>query len=446
MNDTTKPSRLPRALRPFAVGQYRLLTSALVCSMLSIGIWLVASVWQVIQLGGTPTDLSAVALGASLGLVLSVLIGGAVADRIPQRFILLTVELVRGLGFGSAATLALTDNIAIWQLAVIAFVLVVADGFFFPAYSAWLPALIAPEQLLAANGIEGVLRPMIMQAAGPAIASVIIAVSSPGVAFAVVALIQVGAAATLALMATTAVRRDVDRARHPLVAAVIDIRDGFAYMVRTKWLLATLLFAILLVLVIMGPIEVLLPFAVKGQTGGGAGAFAIALAAFGIGGAIGSLVVASMRLPRRYLTLMILGWGVGCLPIAVIGFTDQLWVMVIALFACGVLFSGAQVLWGTLLQRRVPAAMLGRVSSLDFFVSLALMPVSMAIAGPVGEAIGIPAAFLIAGLVPTVLAVATLALARLGEDERAHPLDSAIDDSSVTPKDAPDVVAADTAE
>ena len=59
MNDTTKPSRLPRALRPFAVGQYRLLTSALVCSMLSIGIWLVASVWQVIQLGGTPTDLSA---------------------------------------------------------------------------------------------------------------------------------------------------------------------------------------------------------------------------------------------------------------------------------------------------------------------------------------------------------------------------------------------------
>jgi len=266
-----------------------------------------------------------------------------------------------------------------------------------------------------------------MQAAGPALASVIIAVSSPGVAFAVVALIQIGAAAALALMATTAVRRDVDRARHPLVAAVIDIRDGFAYMVRTKWLLATLLFAILLVLVIMGPIEVLLPFAVKGQTGGGAGAFAIALAAFGIGGAIGSLLVASMRLPRRYLTLMILGWGVGCLPIAVIGFTDQLWVMVIALFACGVLFSGAQVLWGTLLQRRVPAAMLGRVSSLDFFVSLALMPVSMAIAGPVGETIGIAQAFLIAGLVPTVLAVATLAIARLGADERAHPMDSTPD-------------------
>ena len=61
----------------------------------------------------------------------------------------------------------------------------------------------------------------------------------------------------------------------------------------------------MLVLLIMGPIEVLLPFAVRDQTGGGAGAFALAIGAFGVGGAIGSLVVASLRLPRRYLTLMV---------------------------------------------------------------------------------------------------------------------------------------------
>lgn len=420
-------SRLPRALLPFGSGQFRLLAGALVFSMLSIGMWLVASVWQVIALDGSPTDLSAVALGASLGLVLSVLIGGVVADRVPQRYILMTVEVVRGIGFGVAAVLSLTGLLQIWQLAVIAFVLGVADGFFFPAYSAWLPALIKPEQLLAANGIEGVLRPTIMQAAGPAIASVIIGVSSPGVAFLVVAVVQIGAAGLLLAMRTTAVRREVNTDRNPLVSAVIDVREGFRYMVRTRWLLATLLFAILLVLVIMGPIEVLLPFAVKDQTGGGAGAFAAALASFGIGGAVGSLLIASIRLPKRYLTLMILGWGLGCLPIAVVGFTDQLWVMVVALFICGFMFSAAQVVWGTLLQRRVPPAMLGRVSSLDFFVSLALMPVSMAIAGPVGESIGIPTAFLLAGVIPTVLAVGTLMIAKLGAEERAHPLDLAAD-------------------
>lgn len=422
MTEQARSTRLPRALRPFANGQYRLLTSALLFSLLSLGIWLVASVWQVIALGGSASDLSIVAAGSALGLVLSVLIGGAVADRVPQRLILLAVEIVRGLCFGAAAVLSLTGLVQVWQLAVIGLVLGIADGFFYPAYSAWLPAIIPPEELLAANGIEGMLRPTIMQAAGPVLASVLIAVWSPGAAFLAVAVLQVGSAAVLALMRTTAVRRDIDRSQHPVMAAIVDIRDGFAYMVHTRWLLAVLLFAILLVLVVMGPIEVLLPFAVKDQTGGGPGAFAVALAAFGVGGAVGSLVVASLRLPRRYLTLMILGWGLGCIPLTIIGLTNQLWLMVVALFVSGALFQGAQVLWGTLLQRRVPPAMLGRVSSLDFFVSLALMPVSMAIAGPVGDTVGIAPTFVVVGLVPTILAVGTLLIARLGADEREHPL------------------------
>ncbi|KQZ07676.1 MFS transporter [Agromyces sp. Root1464] len=429
----TAAARLPRALRPFGSGQYRLLTAALAASLLSAGAWIVSAVWQVVELGGTPVDLSFVAVGSSLGLVLAVLFGGVAADRIPQRRILLTVEVVRGVAFSVAAVLAATGLIEVWHLAVLSFVLGLADGFFYPAYSAWLPAILPEGQLLAANGIEGVLRPSVMNAAGPAVASALIAVQGPWLAFAVVAGLQVVAAAVLGVMRTTPVRRVLDGPPvHPVRQTFIDLRDGFSYLLRTKWLLATLVFSILLVFVIMGPIEVLLPFAVKDQTGGGAGAFALALAAFGVGGAIGSLAVASMRLPRRYLTLMILAWGFGCLPLAIIGYTSWLWVMVVALFICGLLFSGASVVWGTLLQRRVPPAMLGRVSSLDFFVSLALMPISMAVAGPVGEWIGIAPAFLIAGVVSPLLAIGTLAIARLGTDELAHPLDDMVDAEPVT--------------
>lgn len=418
--------RLPRALRPFASRQYQLLVGALGASLLSAGAWLVAAVWQVVELGGSPIDLSLVAVGSSLGLVLAVLIGGVVADRVPQRRILIVVEIVRGLAFATAAALAATGVIEVWHIAALSFVFGLADGFFYPAYSAWLPAILPAEQLLAANGVEGVLRPAVMQAAGPAVASALIAVQAPWLAFAVVAGLQAVAVVVLALMRTTPVRRDLDSLdTHPVRQAFIDLRDGFAYLLRTRWLFATLVFSIILVFLIMGPIEVLLPFAVKDQTGGGAGAFALALAAFGVGGAVGSLTVASLPLPRRYLTLMILAWGVGCVPLAIVGFTSWLWVMVIALFLVGVLFDGAQVVWGTLLQRRVPPSMLGRVSSLDFFVSLALMPISMAVAGPVGELIGLAPAFLIAGLVPPFLAFATLALAKLRDDELAHPLDSA---------------------
>lgn len=414
--------RVPKAARPFLSPQYRILIAALAISIFGSGMWLVGIVFQVRELGGGPIDLSFVATGNALGLVGAVLLGGVAADRIPQKRILLVVEAVKMLAIGAAAALALSGTLQIWHLAAISLVLGVADGFFFPAYSAMLPSILPADDLLAANGFEGVLRPAMMQAAGPAIASTIIAALSPGAVFAVIAVAQVFAIIGLGFLRQTAVRRSLGDAVK--VSVFGDIRGGFAYMVRTPWLLATLLFALLLVLVIMGPIEVLLPFAVTEQTGGGALEFAVVLAAFGAGGVIGSIVVASLPLPRRYLTIMNLLWGAGCLPLALIGLTSQLWVMVVALLIVGFCFQAATVIWGTLLQRRVPPELLGRVSSLDFFVSLAFMPISMAVAGPVGELIGLAPTFLVAGLVPVFLAAAAITIARLPRDEIEHPLDT----------------------
>ncbi|SFN74970.1 MFS transporter [Mycetocola miduiensis] len=416
---------LPRALRPFRLGQYRLLAGALTLSLLGAGMWIVAVVWQVIELGGGPAELSFVAAGNAAGMLVAVLFGGVLADRVPQRNILLAVEATKTVSIATAAVLALSGTLELWHLVIVTTILGLADGFFYPAYSALLPAILPAEDLLAANGVEGMLRPTIMQAAGPALASAAIAAFSPGLAFAFVAAAQALAVGGLLLIRSTPVRREIGKPQHPLRALSSDLREGFVYMWRTPWLLGTLLYACLLVFVIMGPIEVLLPFAVRDQTGGGPGAFALVLAAFGVGGALGSLVVASLTLPRRYLTIMNLLWGAGCIPLAVIGTTSQLWLMVVALFLVGFTFSAATVIWGTLLQRRVPPALLGRVSSLDFFVSLALMPISMAVAGPVGEAIGLAPAFLAAGAIPFVLAVATILLFKLPEDEILHPLDPA---------------------
>jgi len=426
----TPPRRrpgIPRAARPFREGQYRILIGAMTLSLFGAGMWLVAVVWQVIELGGGPVELSVVATGSAAGLLAAVLIGGVAADRIPQRRIMVTVEATKTVVIAVAAVLAFTGSVDVWNLAVISFALGVADGFFYPAYSALLPSILPAGELLAANGVEGVLRPMVMQAAGPAVASAAIAASSPGFAFALIAGAQLLAAVALAIMRPTALRREPpDPAappQHPFLAVLLDVRAGFAYMVRTPWLLGTLSYFTLLVLVLMGPIEVLLPFAVKDQAGGGPAGFALALAAFGIGGAAGSVVVASRRLPRRYLTVMNALWGLGCVPLAAIGLTTELWVMIVALFLVGFAFQAGTVIWGTLLQRRVPPAMLGRVSSLDFFVSLAFMPVSMALAGPVGEAIGLAPAFLVAGLVPPVLALSAIVIFRMSRDELEHPLD-----------------------
>ncbi|MGR0221353.1 MFS transporter [Agromyces sp. ZXT2-6] len=435
-NRKEKIMATPRALRPLRNPAYRWLAAALVASMVGAGIWMVALVWQIVAIGGGAAELSMVAGASAVGMLLTTLLGGALADRMSQRRILLVVEVVRAASVGVVALLSLAGGLVVWQLAAVAFVGGVMAGLYYPAYSALLPTVVPEDELMAANGFEGMARPVLMQAGGPALASGLIAVTSPGAALAVTALTGVVAAACLLRVPTRARRHDSDGGaeqaermaqpsgtRHPALALLLDVRDGFAFMVRTPWLLGTLVFASLLILLIMGPFEVLVPFVVKDVAGGGPAEHALILAAFGIGGAVGSAVIASMRMPRRYLTVMNLLWAFGCLPLAVFGLTDQVWIMVVAAFLVGAAFNGGVVIWGTLLQRRVPAEMLGRVSSLDFFVSLAFMPVSMAIAGPAGEAVGLPVVFLIAGVAPLVIAAVAIVAARMTRDEAANPID-----------------------
>lgn len=105
-----------------------------------------------------------------------------------------------------------------------------------------------------------------------------------------------------------------------------------------------------------------------------------------------------------------------------LGYTSSFPLMAGAAFVVGLTDSAGMVTWGTLLQRRVPAEMLGLVSSLDFFVSLAFLPVSMAVAGPLSKVMSVQTIFLIAGVVPLVLLAVTLLAARMPRDELAHPL------------------------
>jgi DHA3 family tetracycline resistance protein-like MFS transporter len=261
------------------------------------------------------------------------------------------------------------------------------------------------------------LRPLAQQAAGPALAGLLVAAFSPQVALLGSGVVYV--AALLPLVAMRPVARGAPGAE-PSVRR--QLAEGFTYLFRTGWLCATLAFATLYVLVVMGPIEVLLPFAIRDRVGEGPAALSLVLAAYGVGSAGGALLVASVRLPHRYLTVMLLCWGLGALPLAAFGLSTLLWVMVVASLVVGITDAAAMVIWGTLLQRRVPTEMLGRVSSLDFFVSLAFMPVSFAIVGPLSKVVSMQTIFLVAGIAPVLLAAVAMYAAKMRKDELAHPL------------------------
>lgn len=415
-----------RFLRPLAHRDFRMLFGAVVLSIFGAGMWAVVMVYTVIGAGGGPLDLSVVAASNAVGLLACAIPGGIAADRIPRRLILRVVELLNLLAISSVAIAGALGAVTIPHLAIAAFVLGAGAGFFFPAYSAILPRILPPAQLLAANGLEGAIRPALQQAAGPAAAGVLVAaVIAP--AHAAWGVVAAHALALLLLMlvrpeppTTDSEQRD---APEGVRGVLHDLREAVQFTVRTPWLLWTLLFATGWALVFIGPEEVLLPFVTRERVGEDPRLFGFLLAIYGVGGVLGSIVVSSLKLPRRYLTVMIGVWGVGSLPFAVVGITHQYWLMALCLFVVGFAFSYGQVIWGTLLQRRVPRRMLGRISSLDFFVSLALMPLSMALAGPLAEVVPIEAIFLAAGVIPLVLGVLAYLVAGMAKDEIAHPLD-----------------------
>jgi DHA3 family tetracycline resistance protein-like MFS transporter len=408
-----------RVLAPFRIREYRLLIAAVSLSIFAEGMWAVVMALQVIELDDDPTSLSLVATCLGAGLVAFVLVGGIAADRIDQRAIIIVVECVNVVAVVVIAVLGTVGALEIWHMALAAGVLGIAAAFFFPAYSALLPRILPAEQLLAANGVEGVVRPVFQRAVGPAVAGVLVGATFPAAgAYVVAGLFALG----LVLLVTTRPVRDEPSPEAERPHVVRDLREGFAFMVRTPWLLWTLLFASMFVLVVLGPIEVLLPFVAADRFADGARAYGFILAFFGVGSAIGALAVSSVRLPRRYLSVMMTMWGLGSLPLIVVGVTSSFPLMAAATFVVGITDGAGMVIWGTLLQRRVPRAMLGRVSSLDFFVSLAFMPVSFAIVGPLSKVVSMETIFAAAGIVPVLLAAVAVTAARMPRDEIANPL------------------------
>ena len=414
-----------------------MLITALAISIFGSGMWSVAMVYEVIYLGGGPLQLSLVAAAGSVGLVAFLLVGGIAADRLPQRLLIIAVEGTNLAVIATVSGLAMAGWLQLWHLALGAFVLGVGAAFFFPAYSAILPRILPAEDLLAANGMEGTLRPILQQAAGPAVAGILVAALSPAYAVTGVAACHLTAFAILNLLhrqpgsgsagsrggqADTEAARGAGEQAPAKSSLREDLREGVSYTRRTPWLLWTLLWACISVLFLIGPIEVLVPFVVRDQLGGDSRMFGFLLAIMGAGGAAASLATASFPLPRRYLTVMMVSWGGGSLPIAAVGIMDSFWAVASALFIFGATGGVGMVIWGTLLQRRVPPHLLGRVSSLDFFVSLALMPFSMALAGPLAEVVPLWLIFLAAGTVCPAMAVVAMAAARMPADELAHPL------------------------
>jgi MFS family permease len=404
-----------RLLAPLRHRDFRLLWTGMCVSLLGDGVFLVAMAWQVYALSNAPAALALVGVAMTVPTIVFLLVGGVVSDRLDRRRIMLGADVARGLAVGLMAALSLTGALELWHVVALVAVYGAGQAFFSPAFDAIVPEVLPPEELAQANALDQFVRPIALRLAGPALGGILISVLGSGSAFALDAFSFVVSAG--ALLAMTPGRRMERSERASMMG---DIGVGLRYIRAHVWLWATFASAAIAYLLFMGPAEVLLPYIVKNDLHGSAADLGIVFAAGGVG-SVGCAVVLGQRgLPRRDITFMYVTWTLATFAIAGYGLATAVWQLMLASLAFNALETAGTIVWATAKQRHVPAALLGRVSSLDWLISIGLLPLSFALTGPVSGAIGAQTTLVGAGIIGGVVTFAALLLPGMRDVESAR--------------------------
>jgi DHA3 family tetracycline resistance protein-like MFS transporter len=415
-NDTLEqkpPSRIG-ILRPLKIRDFALLWSGMTISLLGDGIYAVAVAFQVYELSNDPAALSMVFVAWTAPMLVFFLIAGVLTDRLDRRLMMIAADVIRGMAIGAIGFLSLTGDLTLtWMVVLVAFY-GVGEALFMPAFTAIVPDIVPPELLVEANSLDQFVRPLGMRFAGPALGGVLVATVDPGGAFVFDAVtFAVSAIAVAWIKPRTVQRGDGDR-----LPIWKEIREGVSFVRRHVWLWGTLTSAAVGLLFFMGPMDVLIPFVVKNELRGDAADFGWILSAGGVGAIIMSLVMGQRGLPKRHMTFMYLSWTVGVLLIGSFALVQEVWQAMAFSFVMSALFTAGMIVWGTLMHRLVPSNLLGRVSSLDWLISTAFVPISFLLTGPSAKAFGADATLLGAGIIGALITVGCLFLPGMRATER----------------------------
>jgi len=371
-----------RLLSPLKFRDFRVLWAGMTVSLVGDGIFLIAIAWESYSLWNAPAALSIVSIGMTVPTIAFLLLGGTASDRSDRRVVMAWADGVRAAAVAVLAALVLADALHFWELVVLVAVYGAGTAFFIPAFEAIVPELLPDTELPAANALDQFVRPIALRLAGPVIGGALVAISA-GVAFAVDAASFAAAfVAVLAIRTRRQVERDLNASTRAAIA------EGLRFVRARTWLWGTLLSAAIAYLVFLGPAEVLLPYMVKNELHASAGTLGLVLAAGGLGAVGAAAFVGRREHPRRDITFVYATWTLATLAIAGYGLATAAWQLMLACLVFNALEAAGTIVWATIKQRHVPGALLGRVSSLDWLISIGLLPVSFALTAPVAAAVG----------------------------------------------------------
>ena len=397
---------------PLANRAFRLLFTGSSISAIGDQFTLVALPWLVLQLTGDPAQLGLVLAVMALPRAVFMLLGGSVVDRISPRRVLLNARVVNALLVGALALLVLLGTIHMWMLYGLAAGIGLSTAFAYPAGSALVPQLVAPQQLRAANSIFMGMRQLSMLI-GPALAGVVIKSGSgtyashgahgTGIAFAVDAVSFLFSVASLAMIRVASDRNPPA----PAGGMLAHLGEGIRALWADTQMRALVAYFAAGSVLVSGPLQVALPVLAKTRLAQGAAAYGILMTANACGMLLGSIVSGAVtRATRGSLGLLLLcadtvvGLAVASMSV-VHSLAAGAGIMVVA----GLLGGTLQISMMTWLQQRVPHALMGRTMSIVMFTFLGLAPLAAALAGGLLKVLSLTELLLGAGLSLSLIAL-----------------------------------------
>jgi len=367
-----------RFLQAFKSRDFRLLWTGQAISLLGDTAFIVALGWRTFTLTGSARSLAIVLTLQGLGLLSTVLLGGALADRYDRRTLMLVSDAARFGVIGALAVVDASGHLSLGILAGLAFAEGLATGFFTPALGGLVPLVVEQPGLGSANALIGMARQASLLI-GPTFAGLMYGFAGSTVVF------GFNAFSYLISFGFVFATRPRVAERAESVGTLREIWAGIRYVTEIPWLWVTITLFAFVLMFQWAPIQVLTPKLVRNHFHLSVGAYGVIFSMLGAGMIVGAITFAQMNPRRRRGLISYLIWMVNSLLVVAFALSPWYSVALVVSFLRGICIGYGVAVWETMLMELVPQHMLSRVVSLDWFGAFGLTPFGLLAAGAVSN-------------------------------------------------------------
>ena len=364
----------------FSYRSYRNLWVSTILTIVATSAFPIALAVTILDAGGSATALGLIMGARVLSGVLLAPVGGVWADRLSRRSVLIASDGIRAV-VGSLVIFFDPSTISLWVLLAVVVIMGASDAFGRPAVAAIIPSIL-PDHLLPSGNV---LRGIAMKGgeiAGPGIAGLIIVTFGTHATYLTTCFFfLIGA---LLLFRINENPREINIS--PKSSFLTEVREGLRVVWYYKWITAMIIMATFQLMMVVGVEMVLLPVITK-RDFGTAAVYATSAALFSLGGVISAIISIKSK-TKRPGTVSVVVWGLFIFAPLVLAFPSSKELIFLAYFLAGFSVGPWEAFWNTQVQREVPAEYQARVFSIDYMGTVGLLPLGMALAGPMADLFG----------------------------------------------------------